>query len=120
MFKLPRRKAQGGIVEININQLSEPELVDLNRRIVERLRMIRQVQAHVCMLEFKIGERVWFRTDVRKVEGVLVRYNKKSVTIVSNSGERWTVSPGLLHRSAGSTGRSDVPEIIEMTRRSGN
>ncbi len=44
--------------------------------------MIRQVHAHVRMLEFTIGERVWFQTDVRKVEGVLVSYNKKSVTVM--------------------------------------
>lgn len=85
-------------MRIDINQLSESELVDLNRRIVERLRMIRQVAAHVQMLEFKIGERVWFRTDTRDVEGMLVRYNRKSVTVVTDAGERWTVSPGLLQR----------------------
>jgi hypothetical protein len=58
-------------MRIDLSQLTESELVDFNRRIVERLRMIRQVHAHVKMLEFTIGERVWFQTDVRKVEGVL-------------------------------------------------
>jgi hypothetical protein len=30
-------------MRIDINQLTEAELIDLNRRIVERLRMIRQM-----------------------------------------------------------------------------
>ena len=83
-------------MNIDLSQLAESELIDLNRRIVERLRMIRQVHAHLKMMEFRIGERVWFHTDLRRVEGVLVRYNKKSVTVVTDDGERWTVSPGFL------------------------
>lgn len=86
-------------MKIDLSQLTESELIDLNRRIVERLRMIRQVHAHVKMMEFSIGQRVWFQTDLRRVEGVLVRYNKKSVTVVTDDGERWTVSPGFLQRA---------------------
>ncbi len=103
-------------MRIDINQLTEAELVDLNRRIVERLRMIRQMQAHVRMLEFKIGERVTFRTDVREVEGVLVRYNRKSVTVVTDSGERWTVSPGFLQRPANSSSADGTGRVIEIKR----
>ncbi len=92
-------------MRINIDQLTEPELLELNRRIVERLRILHQLHAHVRMMEFNIGERVSFQTDQHKtVEGTLVRYNKKSVTIVSDDGGRWTVSPGLL-RKAGAAGR---------------
>jgi len=31
----------GGTMRIDINQLTESELMDLNRKVVERLRMIR-------------------------------------------------------------------------------
>ena len=104
-------------MRIDIDRLTESELIDLNRRIVERLRMIRQMQAHVRMLEFTIGERVWFRTDSRDVEGILVRYNKNSVTVVTESGERWTVSPGFLRRAAAS--KCDEPgAVIEMKKSS--
>jgi len=75
-------------MEIDLSLLSETELIDLNNRIIKRLRMIRQVHAHVKMMEFSIGERVWFQTDVRKVEGVLVRYNKKSVTARYGPGRK--------------------------------
>jgi hypothetical protein len=96
-------------MRVNIDQLTERELLDLNRRIVERLRMIHQMNAHVRMLEFSIGERVWFQTDQHSsVEGTLVRYNKKSVTIVSDDGGRWTVSPGLLRKSEAGDPRGKV------------
>ena len=100
-------------MRINIDQLTESELVDLNRRIVERLRMLHQMHAHVRMMEFNIGERVSFQTDQHQsVEGTLVRYNKKSVTIVSDDGGRWTVSPGFL-RKAESAGSGKGGKIID-------
>ena len=102
-------------MNIDLSQLTESELIDLNRRIVERLRMIRQVHAHVKMMEFSIGERVWFQTDLRRVEGVLVRYNKKSVTVVTDDGERWTVSPGFLER-AEARGSGQMSHIIQSRK----
>ena len=55
---------------IDIDGLTEAELVDLNHRVVERLRFLQHMRAHASMLEFRIGERVSFRPDVRPpVEG---------------------------------------------------
>ena len=86
---------------IDIDKLTEPELVDLNRRIVERLRFLQQMRAHKQMLAFKIGDRVAFRADGRgKVEGMLTRYNRKSVTVITDDGHQWNVSPALLSRAA--------------------
>ena len=36
---------------INIEQLTEAEPIDLNHRIVERLRLLQHMRAHVDMLE---------------------------------------------------------------------
>ncbi len=86
---------------VDIDKLTEPELIDLNRRIVERLRFLQQMRAHKQMLAFKIGDRVAFRADGRgAVEGMLTRYNRKSVTIITDDGHQWNVSPALLSRAA--------------------
>lgn len=87
-------------MKINIDQLSEAELVDLNRRIVERLRFLNQMRAHVTMLEFKVGDRVTFQPDGRlPVVGMLTRYNKKTVTVITDDGHRWNVSPAFLRKA---------------------
>ena|SRR5271157_2224611 len=100
-------------MRINIDQLTESELADLNRRIVERLRILHQMHAHVRMLEFNIGERVCFQADQNKiVEGTLVRYNKKSVTVVTDDGGRWTVSPGLLRKAASADPARKAGKVI--------
>ena len=86
-------------MKIDIDRLNESELIDLNRRIVERLRFLSQMRAHAGMLQFGIGDRVSFTPDGRPVQqGVVTRYNKKTVTVVTEGGERWTVSPHLLMR----------------------
>src|SRR5579863_879477 len=84
---------------IDIDQLSESELIDLNHRIVARLRFLHELHAHSSMLEFRIGERVRFHPEGRPpVTGVITRYNKKTVSILTETGERWNVAPQLLER----------------------
>jgi len=84
---------------IDIDQLTEAELIDLNHRIVARLRFLRELGAHASMLEFRIGERVTFHPDGRApVSGMITRYNKKTVTVVTDDGHRWNVAPQLLER----------------------
>jgi hypothetical protein len=52
------------------------------------------------MLEFSIGERVCFQPDDRPViSGIITKYNQKTVSIVTETGERWNVSPSLLRRA---------------------
>jgi hypothetical protein len=51
------------------------------------------------MLDFSVGDRVSFQPDGRPVLfGVLTRYNKKTVTVITEGGEHWTVSPHLLRK----------------------
>jgi hypothetical protein len=95
-------------VKIDIDKLSEEELIDLNNRIVERLRFLNQMRAHSQMLDFKIGDRVIFQPEGRPpLVGMLTRYNRKTVTVIADNGQHWNVSPGLLRR-AESSDRTDT------------
>jgi hypothetical protein len=86
---------------IDIDRLSEEQLIDLNHRIVARLKLIQQLRAHTDMLDFRIGERVTFEPDDRPpVTGIIAKYNRKTVSIVTEDGSRWNVSPGFLSRAA--------------------
>ena len=95
------------MINIDIDQLTEAELVDLNHRIVARLKMLNEMRAHSQMLEFKIGDRVSFQPDGQSpIAGMLTRYNRKTVTIITDDGQQWNVSPMLLRRA---TAREVVP-----------
>jgi len=88
-------------MKIDLDRLTESELIDLNHRVVARLRMFAELRAHSSMLAFKVGERVSFEAeDGRPITGMLVRYNKKTVSLVTDDGHRWNVSPALLKRVA--------------------
>ncbi len=106
-------------MKIDITQLEEDELVDLNRRIVERLRFLSQERAHHKMLEFKVGDRVSFKPDERPaLSGALTRYNKKTVTVITDNGEHWNVAPGLLTRAKDAKdGEQNRSNVIHLPKR---
>ena len=106
-------------MKIDIDRLTEAELVDLNHRIVARLRFLHQMRAHAEMLEFKIGDRVTFQPPGQgQVEGMLTRYNKKTVTVVATDGRQWNVSPQLLSK-VGSPGHAstDGSNVVLLGKR---
>ena len=111
-------------MRVDIDQLSEAELIDLNHRIVARLQILRQLEAHAIMLEFRIGERVTFHPEGHPpVTGMITRYNKKTVSIVTDDGHRWNVSPQFLrpfdakvHPAAGSSNVIPLPRHEKKPR----
>jgi hypothetical protein len=104
---------------IDIDSLTEAELVDLNNRIVERLRFLHQARSHKRMLDFKIGDRVSFQPEGRGiVVGILARYNKKTVTVITEAGERWNVAPNFLHRVVESRSAREVdPNVVPLRKK---
>jgi hypothetical protein len=104
---------------IDIDALTESELIDLNHRIVARLRFLAQMDAHATMLDFRIGERVTFHPDGRPpVTGMISRYNKKTVSIVTDDGHRWNVAPQLLQRAPPrALVKPDAGNVIEISRK---
>jgi hypothetical protein len=92
-------------MKIDIDQLSEEELIDLNNRVVARLRFLNQMRAHSQMLDFRIGDQVTFHPDGHpQLFGIVTRYNRKTVTVITNGGQHWNVAPGLLRRAASTDG----------------
>lgn len=84
---------------IDIDQLTEAELVDLNHRIVARLKFLHEMRLHSRMLDFSIGEKVSFQPDGHPVLfGVITKYNRKTVTLITEGGQQWNVTPVLLRK----------------------
>jgi hypothetical protein len=86
-------------MKIDIDQLTEAELLELNHHVVARLRLLQQARALTQMADFKIGDRVAFQPPGQAtVIGMLTRYNRKTVTVVTDEGRQWNVSPSMLNR----------------------
>jgi hypothetical protein len=105
-------------MNIDIDGMSEAELLDLNHRVVARLRLLQQVRTHQTMLGFSLGERVWFQPEgPARRHGVVTRYNKKTITVVTDAGEHWKVSPTALHKDQGSNKASVSGNVIPLRRK---
>ncbi|NGZ11116.1 MAG: hypothetical protein CV088_17325 [Nitrospira sp. LK70] len=106
-------------MQIDIDGLTEAELIALNNRIVERLRFLHQMRSHAEMLEFRIGDRVEFQPDGHPlVVGMLTRYNKKTVTVITDAGQRWNVAPRFLRRACEGEGQATSdPNVVRLHKR---
>lgn len=83
--------------DIDIEHLRIDELVELNERVIERIKYLERLQVFEAMQAFNLGTRVTFesRRDGRKA-GVIAKFNQKSVTVLTDDGHRYNVAPGLI------------------------
>jgi hypothetical protein len=97
---------------IDIDRLTEAELIDLNNRVVARLKFLSQMRAHASMLDFSIGERVSFQPHGHPLlTGIIAKYNRKSVTVITEHGQQWNVAPTFLRKTKPDV---DVPVMREQ------
>ena len=103
-------------MNIEINSLTEKELIDLNHRVIERLKFLESMRAHVEMMEFNVGDKVCFHSSGRdKTVGILVKYNKKTVTVLTEDGQKWNVSPHLLEKVKSTGGMiNKSSKVVEL------
>ena len=81
----------------DIDTMTVEELMALNHRIVERLKFLESLQTHKDMLAFNIGARVSFESSRGGRQlGTLVKFSRKTVTVMTDNGQRWIISPHLL------------------------
>jgi hypothetical protein len=82
-----------------IKRLGENDLRFLNRLIIERLQLISQAKSTALMASFTRGDRVGFQApDGKFLQGVVLKLNKKTISVTTDDGNQWNVAPGLLHR----------------------
>jgi len=84
-------------IEEFIKNPGEKELRYINRLVVEKIKLLVQQRSIDQMMKFNIGERVSFNaSDSMKRSGVIIRINKKTISIDAQDGGYWNVAPGLL------------------------
>lgn len=83
---------------IDINGLSEDQLIELNHRIIERLKFLSRTRSVKQMGRFNVGDRVWFEGhDGEKIRGIVTRLNIKTASVMTGT-HRWNVHPRFLHK----------------------
>ncbi len=81
-----------------IPQLDEHQLIQLNRRIVERIKFLNKSRQLNEMSKFYKGDSVSFECSGDIKTGTIIRLNQKTVSIITEDNERWNVAPSFLSK----------------------
>lgn len=109
-------------MDIDLTDLTEEQLIELNHRVVERIRFLQQVRCHETMSDFQVGDRVSFRPECgHEIVGTVVRLNRTSITVVHSDGRHWRVAPAFLKKISGETGHESKTQgtLISLAERRG-
>lgn len=83
-----------------LRHMSEEDLRYLNHMVVERLNLLAQAKSTMQLAQFAAGDRVNFTASDGSVKfGTILRLNRKTVSLVTDDGQQWKVSPVLLRKS---------------------
>ena len=75
------------------------------------------MRAHKEMMEFNVGERVAFHPPGQGVlVGLLIKYNKKTVTVLTEDGQKWNVSPHLLIKRKSNSAAEASGNVIDLKK----
>ena len=83
-----------------INIMDLDELTKLHNYIIKRIKFISETKVMEHVQDFELLDKVYFFDDNgNKVNGTVIKLNKKTVTITTDSGMEWRVSPHFLKKS---------------------
>jgi hypothetical protein len=82
-----------------LKDLSQQELLILNKMTAERLRLIHKASSLLHLTKFSVGDRVsWDGSDGVVRTGIIIRLNNKTASVKIGEGGYWKVSPQLLRK----------------------
>jgi hypothetical protein len=98
---------------IDLESLSVQELFELNDRIIRRVHYLCSLNTRAHLDRFEPGDRVAFQCDGRAAAGVVVRVNRKTLSIKSKDS-RWKVPPQFVTKLArlGAPAAKTIEEIL--------
>lgn len=101
-------------MKIDIDKLAIEELLDLNTRIIRRIKHLQSLRTRAHLDRFEIGDRVSFQSEGRPVEGVVIRVNQKTLS-VKTQNTYWRIHPRFLTKLPGPKAQipQDVRDIME-------
>ena len=102
----------------DIHDLSIEELMELNHHVVDQIKFLETVRTHEQMMTFEPGSRVSFESKYGRQTGTLIKFNKKTVTVITDNQHRWNVSPHLLRKEVKDS--SEKPALVLHSRKHKN
>ncbi|MGL0957762.1 hypothetical protein ABMX86_22835 [Vibrio vulnificus] len=77
---------------MDIDTLTRTELIELNNRIVARLESMDELEVQSKRQQFTLGSPAEFVDDKGTARVcVVVKFNKKTISVSTANGERWNI-----------------------------
>jgi len=102
-------------IESLIPKLSITQLQQLNRQVVERIKMINNMSTLEEVAKFKLGDKVSFDYSGGIKTGTIIRLNKKSVSVTTDDDIKWNVSPNLISKVIDGS-LNDIEQVQEIVK----
>ncbi len=84
-------------MSIDIEHLSTEALIELNKKIVSRIKELRAQEQFKAAAQFRMGDVVSFpNNDKVKTTGFIISIRKSTISVLTENNERWNVSATLL------------------------
>ncbi len=105
-------------MSINIDTLSREELVELNDRVIERLKYLDTVHAQQAMMTLNIGSQVSFDSPRHgRVFGTVIKFNRKTVVVLTEDRVQWRIPPDILTPIKDATPKQRFVYTNEITQK---
>ncbi len=81
-----------------LDRLSIVQLRWLNRKIVDRIRLMQKAGELHAMSRFTVTDRVTFTDRGRRVISTVIKLNQRTVTIITDDQQQWNIAPSFLRK----------------------
>lgn len=101
---------------MDISHLTYEELLELNKKVVTQIKYLQDVKRFENMMQFSLGEKVSIEIpDHGRQLATILKFNKKTVGIVTEVGEEWNVPPTALRKiKQANTTNTPKANIIDL------
>ena len=86
------------IINKLIKMLSEEELHSVNRKVVERLNLMRSARQLHAIAKHSVSDRIVFDYNGKDIVATIIRLNRKTVSVIDEYGSSWTISPAFIKK----------------------
>ena len=85
-------------VDCVLDRLSIAQLRYLNRKIIDRIRLLQKVGDLHAMSRLSVTDRVAFTDRGRRVLGTVIKLNVRTVTVITDDHQQWNIAPSLVRK----------------------
>lgn len=82
-------------MNVDIDKLSKEELLELNKKIIVRLKYLSERETLEFSKKFRVGDVVEFQNEEAMTRGIVIRINRKTLSIKTEEGQ-WNIPPQFI------------------------